>query len=148
MSFEIEVSGGSSVRLPTAGKYCDRDIVVTATGGGGGGVETCIVHVRFNVNSDYGSPIDIEYSKIENGKPVRGHFRFAGEYDDIIGACYYPSQREYDFEVLSGSHMIIYDSDWYGVAVSGDLYNTMVYGAVALAFAPSDKTNANITISY
>lgn len=37
MSFEIEVQGGSSVRLPTAGKYCDRDIVVTASGGGGGG---------------------------------------------------------------------------------------------------------------
>ena len=32
--FAIEVEGGSSVRLPTAGKYCDRDIVVTATGGG------------------------------------------------------------------------------------------------------------------
>lgn len=31
----IEVAGGSSVRLPTAGKYCDRNIVVTATGGGG-----------------------------------------------------------------------------------------------------------------
>lgn len=37
MSWNIEVQGGSSVRLPTAGKYCDRDIVVTATGGGGGG---------------------------------------------------------------------------------------------------------------
>lgn len=32
--FNIEVEGGSSVRLPTAGKYCDRDIVVTAKGGG------------------------------------------------------------------------------------------------------------------
>lgn len=32
--FAIEVEGGSSVRLSTAGKYCDRDIVVTATGGG------------------------------------------------------------------------------------------------------------------
>lgn len=31
--FSIEVEGGTSVRLPTAGKYCDRDIVVTATGG-------------------------------------------------------------------------------------------------------------------
>ena len=28
---KITVEGGSSVRLPTAGKYCDRDIVVTAT---------------------------------------------------------------------------------------------------------------------
>ena len=33
MSFNIEVESGTSVRLPTAGKYCDRDIVVTATGG-------------------------------------------------------------------------------------------------------------------
>jgi hypothetical protein len=35
MSHNITVEGGSSVRLPTAGKYCDRDIVITATGGGG-----------------------------------------------------------------------------------------------------------------
>lgn len=33
--FNIEVQGGSSVRLPTAGKYCDRDIIVTASSGGG-----------------------------------------------------------------------------------------------------------------
>lgn len=36
MSHNITVEGGSSVRLKTAGKYCDRDIVVTATGSGGG----------------------------------------------------------------------------------------------------------------
>lgn len=34
MSHNITVESGTSVRLPTAGKYCDRDIVVTATGGG------------------------------------------------------------------------------------------------------------------
>ena len=33
MSHNIIVEGGSSVRLPTAGKYCDRDIVITAEGG-------------------------------------------------------------------------------------------------------------------
>lgn len=33
MSHNITVEGGKSVRLPTAGKYCDRDIVVTAQGG-------------------------------------------------------------------------------------------------------------------
>lgn len=38
--FNIEVEGGSSVRLPTAGKYCDRDIVVTATDGGVSEAET------------------------------------------------------------------------------------------------------------
>lgn len=32
----ISVEGGESKRLLTAGKYCDRDIVVTASGGGGG----------------------------------------------------------------------------------------------------------------
>lgn len=37
MSFNIEVEGGSSVRLPTAGKYCDMDIIIKALGGGGGG---------------------------------------------------------------------------------------------------------------
>lgn len=31
---KISVNGGNSVRLPTAGKYCDRDILVTALGGG------------------------------------------------------------------------------------------------------------------
>ena len=34
---EITVDGGSSARLLTAGKYCDRNILVTATSGGGGG---------------------------------------------------------------------------------------------------------------
>ena len=33
MSHNITVEGGTSVRLPTAGKYCDRDVVITATGG-------------------------------------------------------------------------------------------------------------------
>lgn len=33
--FNITVDGGTSVRLPTAGKYVDRDIIVTATGSGG-----------------------------------------------------------------------------------------------------------------
>ncbi len=36
MSIKIEVEGGKSVRLKTAGKYCDRDIVVTAKGGASG----------------------------------------------------------------------------------------------------------------
>ena len=33
MSHNITVQGGKSVRLKTAGKYCDRDIVITAEGG-------------------------------------------------------------------------------------------------------------------
>ena len=34
MSIDITVEGGTSKRLLTAGKYCESDIVVTATGGG------------------------------------------------------------------------------------------------------------------
>lgn len=33
--FNIEVQGGTAVKLPTAGKYCEKDIIVTAIGGGG-----------------------------------------------------------------------------------------------------------------
>lgn len=33
MSHNITIEGGTSLRLKTAGKYCDRDIVVTSTGG-------------------------------------------------------------------------------------------------------------------
>lgn len=39
----IAVKGGSPVRLKTAGKYCDRDIVVTAEGGGDTSIEDGIV---------------------------------------------------------------------------------------------------------
>lgn len=35
MSHNITVESGKSVKLKTAGKYCDRDIVVTAEGGSG-----------------------------------------------------------------------------------------------------------------
>lgn len=38
MSYNFDVAAGSSVKFPVGGKYCDRDIVVTATGGGGGGL--------------------------------------------------------------------------------------------------------------
>lgn len=37
MSYNIEIESGHSATLHTAGKYCDRDIVVTAVGGGVGG---------------------------------------------------------------------------------------------------------------
>lgn len=39
MSFSIEVESGKTVKLSTAGKYCDRDILITATGGTGGDTE-------------------------------------------------------------------------------------------------------------
>lgn len=54
MSHNITIEGGTSVRLPTAGKYCDRDIVITATGSGGGGdnVARSIVDKTITAYSD------------------------------------------------------------------------------------------------
>lgn len=39
----ITIDGGTSKRLKTAGKYCERDIVVTATGGASTAVEDAIL---------------------------------------------------------------------------------------------------------
>ena len=48
MTHNITVEGGTSVRLPTAGKYCDRDIVVTATGGGSVSEPSTIIGINLH----------------------------------------------------------------------------------------------------
>lgn len=60
MSFNIEIEGGTSVRLPTAGKYCDRDIVVTATGGG----EIQSASGTYTLASDSAYTMEIDVSNI------------------------------------------------------------------------------------
>lgn len=47
MSINIEVESGKSVKLLTAGKYCDRDILVTGTGGVSGGSSEDVRYVTF-----------------------------------------------------------------------------------------------------
>lgn len=62
MSFNIEVEGGTSIRLPTAGKYCDRDIVVTATGVV---VEPVIEALEVTENGTYTAPEGVDgYSPV------------------------------------------------------------------------------------
>lgn len=71
---KITVMGGTSVRLTTAGKYCDRDILVTAEA-----VEQPTVTAISYANWDYGSfkeTLDngatLEYAvELEDGKPVK-----------------------------------------------------------------------------
>ena len=58
--YSITVEGGTSKRLLTAGKYCDRDIVVTATGGGGGG--------------DFDAFLDGSITEVTSGIPVVGDY--------------------------------------------------------------------------
>lgn len=52
MTHNITVEGGTSVRLLTAGKYCDRDIVVTATGGGDNLAKQLIERTITNISDD------------------------------------------------------------------------------------------------
>ena len=48
----IVVPGGTSVRLPTAGKYCDRDIVIAAEGGGDDIMQSIVDRSIVNYNDD------------------------------------------------------------------------------------------------
>lgn len=69
MSFNIEVEGGKTVRLPIAGKYCDRDIVVTATGGGG--AEPVIESLEITENGTYTAPDGVDgYSPVSVNVPI------------------------------------------------------------------------------
>jgi hypothetical protein len=70
--FNITVEGGKSVRLPTAGKYCDRDIVVTATGGGGTTPANPIIEpLSVTENGTYTAPNGVGgYSPIEVNVPI------------------------------------------------------------------------------
>ena len=58
-AFDITVEAGASVRLPTGGKYCDRDIVVTATGGGDDGLLKNIIERKVSSATDYTLPSDL-----------------------------------------------------------------------------------------
>lgn len=71
--FNIEVAGGSSVRLPTAGKYCPKDIVVTASGGGGGATPAnpIIKPLTVTTNGTYTAPDGVDgYSPVNVNVPI------------------------------------------------------------------------------
>lgn len=72
MSFNIEVEGGKSVRLPTAGKYCDRDIVITATGGGGEAPANPVIEaLSVTENGTYTAPSGVDgYSPVTVNVPI------------------------------------------------------------------------------
>lgn len=62
MSYKFEVEGGKSVKLKTAGKYCDRDIVVTATGAA---AEPVIEPLEVAENGIYTAPDGVDgYSPV------------------------------------------------------------------------------------
>ena len=73
MSFEIEVRNGKTAKLPTAGKYCDRDILVTATGG----------YTEEELQAKYDEGVQAEYDRFwnavqHNGTPCNYNNAFSG----------------------------------------------------------------------
>lgn len=73
----IVVAGGSTVRLPTAGKYCDRDIVIEAEPGG----------VELPELTSPGAAADLMAGKQmidEAGKVVDGTFTLESEMDTQV----------------------------------------------------------------
>lgn len=72
MSFNFEVEAGKSVKLTTAGKYCDRDIVVSATGGGG--------YTEEDLQAKYDEGKQAEYDRFWDGVQNNGNrtdYRYA-----------------------------------------------------------------------
>ena len=112
--------------------------------GGGGGYSTCKVHVSFTYGeTDNG--VTITYATMRNGKPCAAGMRYGYVYDEY-GEQTFPSQREFDFEVICGSHIIIGDDYFTGIGVQGDLSADSV-GGCKCVFVPGDKANYSISIS-
>ena len=75
MTHSIEVENGTAVKLPTAGKYCDRDILVTATGGGG--------YTEADLQTKYNEGAQAEYDRFwdsfqQNGSRTGYGYAFGG----------------------------------------------------------------------
>lgn len=82
MSHNITVEGGTSVRLPTAGKYCDRDILILATGGGAA-ADPIIEPLEVTENGTYTAPEGVDgYSPITVNVPIpNGYIKPSGTKD-------------------------------------------------------------------
>ena len=113
-------------------------------GGTGGGYSTCKVHVTFNTeNTGFG----VVYSTLINGNPASATLAYRGEFDEVLGEWMPPSQKEYDIEVICGSHIIVCDFNLNGVSVESDFtkhYTGSGYGL----FVPGGATGSSITISF
>lgn len=108
----ITVEGGTSKRLLTAGKYCDRDIVVTATGGGSAEPEYKTLYQRveyiesaeegtypyvitdFTADDSTGVEVIASFSVMQDRIPMgsredSGSTRFYCAYPLSTSSCYY-----------------------------------------------------------
>lgn len=130
MTHNITVEGGTSVRLPTAGKYCDRDVVITATGGGGTQIDSGLVIT--SMTSD---------GRIETadwyGETVPS-FRYAWYYESV-----YPTlTAKTDVVALSDN---AFQNAW--VSFADGFFDSLLYaGSYALAMARTNNTALNLPV--
>lgn len=85
--YSITVEGGTSKRLLTAGKYCDRDIVVTATGGGGSG-------------GDIDALIDGSITEVTSGVDAVGDYAFQSK--TMLEKASFPNATSVGMDAFSG----------------------------------------------
>lgn len=106
MSFHIEVQSGSSVRLPTKGKYCDRDIVVAAVGGGGSGENK--LALILGKQSATENPYEITESDLGTAIAIPIHFfygktgltRFSSEnITEVAGEAFYDCSNMFEVNI-------------------------------------------------
>lgn len=112
MSHNITVNGGTSVRLPTAGKYCDRDIVITATGSGGKyktaleyleSTGTQYINTKVKLTSNHSVEIDYQITEIPMSGDRRGLFggldAAVGRYGSLVS----PTTRKLEYGYGAGN---------------------------------------------
>lgn len=125
----VIMAGGSSVRLPTAGKYCDRDIVITAEPGG----------VELPELTSPGAAADLMTGKQlidSDGKVVDGTFTLANEMteqDSLIaqiktalqgktsGGSGLPTQEKTVEITENGTHEIVPDDGYVLTKVTANI---------------------------
>lgn len=96
----ILVDAGASVRLPTAGKYCDRDIVVTAGSGGGGGLPSGVTALA---SGTYTTATDVTASfDIAHGLGVVPNFFIIFADENPVSYADYYQQMVAQFGLLQG----------------------------------------------
>lgn len=117
-AFEIEIESGKSVRLPTADKYCDKDIRITAKAKEGG------------YDEGYAAGQQTEYDRFwdgqqDNGERTNYDYAFYGEgWNDTTYNPKYPIVGRVG-------------SAWRGASMTNTLVDIVVTGATANAFAYS-----------
>lgn len=145
---EQEVPMGVAMVIEQHGAYHEEKERIAKEGDGsqgggtGGGYSTCKVHLSFN---DY--DIGVIYSTLDsNGNPVSASVDHSGRYDEEIGEYVYPSENEYDIEVICGSHIAISDTGLRGCEVQSEFPKVWMSSGCCL-FVPVGSTSSSVSLS-